>query len=178
MCCIQLEGMRGVRCVSYRWLTAHAPVDHYEAVGWYYNHPDAPVEVMPLANCTREEPQRELPQGGVVANLKFSHELRAGEQYFFAYVTKFNSDQPCRPTILWEVREVEMRHLTVRAQFDVRALPSRLWYFDIGTQSEGWKLPDEGAPECLQVSSNGYVDHLFERCERGRMYGLKWEWSH
>jgi hypothetical protein len=37
----RMDGYRGIKAISYRWLTAHAPVDHYEAVGWYYNHPGA-----------------------------------------------------------------------------------------------------------------------------------------
>ena len=172
-----MDGYRGIKAISYRWLTAHDPVDYYEAVGWYYNHPDAPVEIVPLANCTLEEPLRNLPQGGRCARLKFSHTLEKDEEYFFAYVTHFNSDQPCRPTILYEVRGLEMRFLTIRAQFDTTAMPTRVWYFDVEAQSEGWQEPDEGAPELLRIASNGYVDCDFSHCERGRKYGLRWEWS-
>jgi hypothetical protein len=170
----QFAGYRGVSSISYRWLTAHAPVDHYEPVGWYYNEPDAPVDIVPLANCTLEGPLRDLPQGGRCCTLRFSHTLASGEQYFFAYMTKFNSEQVCRPTILYEVRGLEMRSLTIRAQFD--ALPARCWRFNVGSQNEGWQTPDDGAPEMLRIPPNGYVEHEFADCERGRKYGLRWQW--
>jgi hypothetical protein len=170
-------GNRGIQSISYRWLTAHANVDHYEAVGWYYNEPDAPVEIVPLANCILDGPLRDLPQGGRCATLKFSHTLKAGEQYFFAYMTNFNSEQPCRPTILYEVRGLEMRALTLRAQFDLAAKPRRCWYFDVEGQSEGWSIPDDNAPELLHIAPNGYVEHEFSHCERGRKYGLRWQWD-
>jgi hypothetical protein len=172
----QLEGYRGIQCTTWRWLTAHAPIDGYDAVGWYYNEPNAPVEIIPLANCTSDGPMRDLPMGGVLGRLRFSHVLRPDEQYFFAYVTKFNSDQPCRPTILQEVRGRATRQLTVRVQFDVKTLPSKIWYFDVGTQSEGWQTPDERASEVLEHSPNGYYEKVFDVCTSGRQYGLRWEW--
>jgi hypothetical protein len=142
-------------------------------VGWYYNQPDAPVEIVPLANCILESPLRDLPQGGRCGALKFPHSLEAGEKYFFAYTTIFNSQQPCRPVILYEVRGLEMRSLVVRAQFDVNAKPVRCWYFDVEAQNEGWETPGEQAPEVLTVASNGYAEHEFSHCSRGRKYGLR-----
>jgi hypothetical protein len=170
------EGHKGVQSISYRWLTAHDPIDHYDAVGWYFNEPDAPVEIKPLANCTLDGQLRDLPQGGRIGTLRFSHILEAGERYFFAYITRFNSEQPCRPAILYEVRGREMRSLVVRAQFDQGAVPVRAWYFDVEAQTEGWAAPDDGSPQLIQISSNGYVDHEFTHCERARKYGLRWEW--
>jgi hypothetical protein len=174
----RLRGNRGIESISYRWLTAHAEVDHYEAVGWYYNEPDAPVQIIPLANCALDGPLRDLPQGGRCGTLRFSHTLKAGEHYFFAYMTRFNSDQPCRPTILYEVRGLEMRSLIIRAQFDPDAVPARCWYFNVEAQSEGWKTPGKNAPELLTIAPNGYLDHEFHHCERGRKYGLRWDWRH
>lgn len=173
----RFEGYRGIQCISYRSLTAYGPVDHYEAVGWYYNEPDASVEIIPLANCALDGPLRDLPQGGRCATLKFSRTLSAGEHYFFAYVTNFNSQQRCRPTILYEVRGLEMQSLIIRAQFDPVAIPIKCWYFDVETQSEGWEAPPEGAPELLEIALNGYVDHQFSQCARGQKYGLRWEWA-
>jgi hypothetical protein len=170
------SGRRGIQSYSYRWLTAHGPVDHYEAVGWYYNEPDAPVEIIPLANCARKDPYVVLPEGGRLARLEFERTLEPGEKYFFAYTTVFNSDQPCRPTILYEVRGLSMRTLTVRAQFDVEALPSKIWYFDIGIQSNGYHVPDDDAPQIVRVASNGFASHEFSNCEKGRKYGLRWLW--
>jgi hypothetical protein len=102
--------------------------------------------------------------------------LEPGEQYFFAYVTTFNSDQPCRPTILYEVRGQGIRVLVVRAQFDPDFLPIRCWHFDVEEQSEGWQIPQADAPELLRVAANGYVEHEFFDCVRGRKYGLRWIW--
>jgi hypothetical protein len=172
----QFHGYIGTQVTSQRWLHALEPVDHYEAVGWYYSQPDAPVQIVPLANCTIEGPVHELPMGGVLCRLQFSHLLAPGEEYYFSYVTRYNSDRPCRPTILYEVRAREMRDLTVRAQFDITALPASIWYFDVGTQSDGWEVPEAEAPARLPIASNGYVEHRFDVCERGRYYGLKWTW--
>jgi hypothetical protein len=174
----EFSGRRGVQVTSHRWLRAHESVDHYDAVGWYYNEPKAPVEIIPLANCTSDGRMRELPRGGVLGRLAFSHVLAPGEQYYFAYITRFNSDQPTMPTILYEVRGKEMRNLSVRAQFDIRALPERICYFNLGEQDQGWEWPDDGSPEWLEVASNGFVEHKFDVCQRGRQYGLKWLWAH
>jgi hypothetical protein len=173
----QFRRYQGVQSISYRWLMAHAAVDHYEPVGWYYNEPDAPVEIIPLANCTLDGPLRDLPQGGRTGRLAFAHTLIKDERYFFAYLIRFNSNQPCRPTILYEVRGLEMRSLIVRAQFDPEAVPYRCWYFDVETQNEGWSVPSDGAPEMLPIASNGYVEHEFINCRRGRKFGLRWQWE-
>jgi len=173
----RFQGQRGLQSLSYRWLTAHGDVDHYEAVGWYYNEPESPVDIVPLANCTLDGPLAELPQGGRSGRLKFSRRLRAGEKYFFAYTIYFNSQLRCRPTILYEVRGLSMRALTVRAQFDPAARPRMCWYFDVGVQVEGSRTPDPTAPEVLEVAPNGYTDHEFQSCERGRKYGLRWIWD-
>lgn len=171
----RFEGRRGLQSISYRWLRAHAPTDHYVASGWYYNQPDAPVEFLPLANCTLTGDSGELLQGGRYAILKFSHTLEAGEQYFFAYTTIFRSNQPCWPTILYEASR-GIRSLTIRGQFDAHALPTRIWYFNVGDQHEGWETPNDDAPELLKIASNGYIDHHFENCGPGRKYGLHWTW--
>jgi hypothetical protein len=173
----RFDGYRGLQSISYRWLVAHGPIDHYEPVGWYYNDPNAPVEIVPLANCRLDGPLRDLPQGGRTGTLRFSHTLDNGEPYFFAYMIVFNSQQPCRPTVLYDVRGREMRSLTVRAQFDPAAPPYRCWYFDVGAQSDGAEVPREGAPELLGIAPNGYVEHGFEHCQRGRKYGLQWSWN-
>ena len=168
---------QGLRSISYRWLVAHAPVDHYEPVGWYYNEPDAPVEIVPLANCTLDGPVRDLPQGGRTGTLRFSRTLERGERYFFAYVIEFHSSQPCRPTILYEVRGLEMNTLMIRSQFDPDAIPRKCWYFDVEAQSEGWATPADDSPEMLTVAPNGYVEHEFVNCQRGRKFGLRWQWD-
>jgi hypothetical protein len=173
----RFHGRLGIQSISYRWLIAHAPVDHYEPVGWYYNEPDAPVEIIPLANCSIEGPLRDLPQGGKTASLKFSHELSQGEDYFFSYMIQFNSQQPCRPLILYEVRGLEMRTLIIRVQFDPTEMPRRCWYFDVEAQNEGWETPQDGAPELLTIAPNGYVELAFENCRRGRKFGLRWQWD-
>jgi hypothetical protein len=172
----EFSGYRGLQATSHRWLLAHEPVDHYDAVGWYYSDASAPVTIVPLANCTLQGQVHELPMGGMIGRLTFSHVLEPGEEYYFSYIARFNSNQPCRPTILYEVRAQEIRNLTIRAQFDVPAMPSRIWYFDVGTQTDGWQTPEDGAPQWLQVAPNGYVQHRFDVCYRGRQYGLKWEW--
>jgi hypothetical protein len=172
----EFNGNRGVQATSHRWLRAHEPVDHYDAVGWYYNEPRAPVGIIPLANCTSEGTPHELPRGGVLARLQFSHLLRPGEPYYFAYITRFNSDQPCMPTVLYEVRGKEMRNLTVSLQFDTRAMPLQICYFDLGAQDSGWEWPEDGAPQWLEVAPNGFIQHSFEVCLQGRQYGLKWKW--
>jgi hypothetical protein len=173
----RFEGRRGIQSISYRWLTAHDEVDHYEAVGWYYNEPDAPVEIEPLANCVLDGPLAELPQGGRSGRLRFSRRLRAGDKYFFAYTIHFRSQRPCRPTILYEVRGLSMRALTVRAQFDPADLPTLVWYFDLGVQVEGAHPPERSAQQVLEVAPNGFVDHEFLSCEQGRKYGLRWTWD-
>lgn len=174
----RFDGQRGLQSISYRWITAHGDVDHYETVGWYYNDPEAPVEIVPLANCEVDGVLRALPMGGRACSLKFGRRLKAGDQYFFAYMTVFNSPQRCRPTILYEVRGLSMRALTVRAQFDRNApVPRKCWHFDVGIQPEGAAIPDDGAPEILEVAPNGYVDHEFTSCLRGRKYGLQWLWD-
>ena len=151
----RFRGYQGLQSISYRWLVAHAPVDHYDPVGWYYNDPNAPVEIVPLANCSLDGPLRELPQGGRTGILRFSRTLDKGDRYFFAYMITFNSQQPCRPTVLYEVRGQLMNSLTVRAQFDPAALPRKCWYFDIGAQSEGWETPNASGftTERLSVDS-------------------------
>lgn len=172
----QFEGFRGIRSTSHRWITAHGDVDRYEAVGWYYSDPEAAVDIAPLANCVLDGPLADLPQGGCCGTLRFSRLLSAGEKYYFAYVVTFNSDKVCRPTILYEVRGLSMRSLTVRAQFDPPALPVLCWYFDIGVQAEGFRTPGPGDPSVLDVSINGYVEHEFLNCQPGRQYGLRWIW--
>lgn len=169
------SGRVGVRSTSYRWLVAHEEVDHYDAVGWYYNEPDASVEIVPVANCVVTTGVRDLPLGGRAARLEFSHLLSRGEEYFFAYSTVFNSQQPCRPAILYEVKGRHMSSLVVRAQFDPAERPAICWYYDMEQQSDGWQEP---APsEILAVSVNGYVEHEFVDCRRGRRYGLRWRWD-
>lgn len=173
----RFRGRVGVEALTYRWLFANAPVDRYEPVGWYYNEPDAPVEIIPLANCALEGPLRDLPQGGRTATLRFSRALAEGERYFFAYMTQFNAQQACRPVILYEVRGREMRTLVVRAQFDRAAIPRRCWHFDVEAQNEGWESPPAGAPELLTIAENGYVEKVFTNCRRGRKFGLRWQWD-
>jgi hypothetical protein len=29
----------------------------------------------------------------------------------------------------------------------------------------------------LGIAPNGYVEHGFEHCQRGRKYGLQWSWN-
>lgn len=172
----RFDGYKGTERISYRWLTANAPVDHYEAIGWYYNEPDAPIEIIPLANCQLDGPLRDLPQGGRSARLRFARTLEPGERYFFAYSTKFNSELVCRPTILYEMRGLEVSSLIVRAQFDT--IPARCWSFDVEGQQEIWDTPTgDDAPELLQIAPNGYIEYEFEHCQRGRKYGLRWEWN-
>jgi hypothetical protein len=172
----QFEGRRGVQSTNQRWLRAHGPVDHFEAVGWYYNDPDADVEIIPLANCELDGEYATLPQGGRTARLRFSHMLQAEEPYYFAYQTRFNSEKECRPTILNEVRGHRTDLLTVRAQFDPVALTLRCWHFDVSVQSEGWRVPPDGAAQLLAMAPNGYVEHEFRNCQHGRKYGLRWTW--
>lgn len=171
------SGRVGTRSTSYRWVVANDSVDHYDAVGWYYNEPDAPVEIVPVANCLVTAGMRDLPAGGRTARLDFSKVLEKGERYFFAYSTIFNSSRPCRPAIMYEVRGSFMDALVVRVQFDVSEIPALCWYFDVEDQNEGWQEPDGNADEVLEVSANGYVDHEFVGCRRGRKYGLRWRWS-
>ena len=172
----RFRGRLGVQAITYRWVVANAPIDQYEPVGWYYNEPDAPVEIIPLANCALDGPLRDLPQGGRTATLKFSRTLAHGERYFFAYITQFNSQQPCRPVILYEVKGQRMRTLTIRAQFDVDAMPRRCWHFDVEGQNEGWEVPSDDAPKVLTINPNGYAEWTFEECQRGRKFGLRWQW--
>jgi hypothetical protein len=173
----QFDKQRGTGFTSYIWLTAHGPVDHYDTMGWYYNDPDAEVDIVPLANCSLAGPLLDLPQGGRSASLAFSRQLNAGEEYFFAYATRFVSDRPCRPTILYKVRGMSMDQLTIRAQFDVEALPLKIWYVDVAEQLQGSAVPDDGDPQVLEISSNGYVSYEFVHCKRGREYGLRWIWG-
>jgi hypothetical protein len=173
----RFQGMQGLQSISYRSLIAHAPVDHYEPVGWYYNDPNAPVEIVPLANCELDGPLRDLPQGGRTGTLRFSHTLESGEHYFFAYMIVFNSPQPCRPTVLYDVRGQAMRSLVVRAQFDPKAIPYKCWHFDVGAQNEGSETPADDAPELLKISSNGYISHEFDNCRQGRKFGMRWLWN-
>lgn len=173
----RFRGRRGIQSITYRWLTAHGSVDSYEAVGWYYNQPDAPVEIVPLANCTLTEPLSDLPLGGKAGRLRFAKSLEPGDQYFFAYTTIFHSEEPCRPTILYEVRGLSMRSLTVRAQFDPSDLPEQLWWVDMGGLSESHGVPSRSSPDVLEINAVGYVQHEFPRCDLGRKYGLMWVWS-
>lgn len=170
------DGYRGTQSYTHRWITAHGDCDHYDAVAWYFSQPDAPVEIIPMANCELDGPLRDLPMGGRCGTLKFARTLHAGDKYFFAYATKFNSDLPSRPTILHEARPLSMRSLTIRAQFDVPAIPTKCWRFDAGIQIEVSRVPEDDAPELLEVASNGYVEHTFDTCERGRKYGIRWLW--
>lgn len=173
----RFSGRVGVQSTSYRWLTAHDPVDHYNAVGWYYNEPSAPVEIVPLANCELGSAARDLPTGGRTARLEFDRMLNAGEKYFFAYSTVFNSTQPCRPTILYETRGRRMDVLVVRAQFDPTDLPVKCWAFDVELHNEGWQEPGADAPEVIRVGRNGYAEHEFSACRQGRRYGMRWIWA-
>jgi hypothetical protein len=173
----QFDGLRGVKVYTYRWLTAHAAIDRYETVAWYYSDPDAPVEVEPLANCVIDGPSRELPQGGRTEALKFSHMLSAGEQYFFAYAVHFNSDRPCRPSILYESRGRTIKHLVVRAQFDPRALPAKCWHVDMSAHVSSSSEPPDDAPEVMRIPEGGYLAHEWEYCQPGRKYGLLWRWN-
>ena len=59
-----------------------------------------------------------------------------------------------------------MRNLTVRAQFDTQVWPSQICYFDLGAEYVGWRWPEQGAPEWLQVAPNGYLEHRFDVCRR------------
>ncbi len=171
------DKQRGTGFTSYRWLTAHGPVDHYETVGWYYSDPDAQVNIIPLANCSLDGPLRELPKGGQFARLAFGKKLNSGDKHFFAYSTTFVSDRSCRPYISYEVRGMSMGQLTIRAQFDVDAIPVRCWHFDVSEQIQGSTIPDDGAPELLEIGMNGYVEHSFHHCKPGREYGLRWIWA-
>lgn len=173
----QFDKQRGTGFTTYLWLTAHEPIGHYETMGRYYNDPDAEVDIVPLANCSLAGPLVDLPQGGRAASLVFAKELSAGEKYFFAYSTTFVSDRPCRPTILFKVRGRGMERLTIRAQFDVEALPFKLWYVDIDEQLQGLAVPDDGDPQLLEVGQNGYVAMDFHNCKRDRVYGLRWIWA-
>lgn len=171
----RFEGYRGVQSITYRWATAHSPVDHYNAVGWYFNEPDAPVEILPLANCVIDGDLLDRPEGGRQAKLMFNRELAPGDSYFFAYTTLFHSDQPCRPSISYECRGLYLRAFTVRAQFS-SMLPKKCWRFNTGPQGDGHDVPETGDSRLLNVASNGYVAYEFATCERGRKYGLRWLW--
>lgn len=173
----RLDGMIGVQSISYRWLTAHDAVDHYDVVGHYYSDPDAPVEVRPLANCELDGPMVELPTGGRRGRLRFGRTLGPGEKHFFAYMTIFNSKRQCRPTILYDVRGQSMRDLTLRVQFDPTYPPRKAWAFDIGMQTDGLDVPGDGDPAVLKIGANGYADNEFPQCERGRKYGIRWMWE-
>lgn len=170
------DGYRGIQSTCHCWITAQGDCDHFEAVGWYYSQPDAPVEIIPLANCTLDGPLLDLPRGGRCGTLKFSRTLHAGEKYFFAYATRFNSDLPCRPTILYQVRTQGMKSLTIRAQFSRAAIPTKCWYLDVDFQIDNPRIPEDGSPELLEVSANGYVERTFHTCVRGRKYGIRWVW--
>lgn len=170
------EGHRGVRSICYRWITAQEDCDHHETPAWYYSQPDAPVEIIPIANCELEGPLWDLPRGGRCGKLKFARTLHAGEKYFFAYETRFNSELPCRPAILFQTLTLGMRPLTIRAQFDKLAIPVKCWYFDVDHQVDSMRMPEVGSPQLLEIASNGYVEHTFETCQRGRNYGIRWMW--
>lgn len=170
------DGYRGVQSTCHCSIVSHGDCDHFDAVAWYYSQPDAPVEIVPLANCELDGPLRDLPRGGRAGTLKFSKTLHAGDRYFFAYTTKFNSKLPCRPTILYEVRTLNVRSLTIRAQFNGPAIPAKCWYFDVDFQIDSSRAPDDDSPRLLDISPNGYVEHRFETCEHGRKYGIQWEW--
>jgi hypothetical protein len=173
----QFDKQRGTGFTTYIWLTAHGPVDHFETMGRYYSDPDAKVDIIPLANCSLAGPLLDLPKGGRSASLAFARRLSAGEKYFFAFSTVFKSDRPCRPTILYKVRGMSMEQLTIRAQFDVEAIPLKIWYVDVAEQLHGSTVPDDGDPHVLEVGSNGYVEYEFLHCRRGREYGLWWIWA-
>ena len=72
-----------------------------------------------------------------------------------------------------------MSSLMLRAQFDRNQLPALCWYVDVELQTDrdGWQPPPPDAPQILPVPSNGYVDHEFFECRRGRRYGLCWLWK-
>jgi hypothetical protein len=130
-----------------------------------------------VANCTLDGPLVPLPQGGRGGTLRFDHELVDGERYYFAYTTRFNSDRPCRPTILYEVRGLRMDLLTVRAQFDPAGpIPTVAWFFDVVSQADAWHMPEPGSPNLRRVAANGYVEAEFRDCRHGRKYGLQWAW--
>jgi hypothetical protein len=167
------DGYRGVQSYHYHWITVYGDVDCYEPVARYASQPDAAVEIVPIANCELDGPLRDLPLGGRIGTLRFARTLQAGNKCFFAYLTKYNSDLPCRPTILQEVRTLGISSLAIRAQFDVRAIPAKCWYFE----DDGSRIPaHDDAPELLKVESNGYVEYTFFTCERGRDYGIRWAW--
>ncbi|MGH3766467.1 MAG: hypothetical protein ACRDS0_07255 [Pseudonocardiaceae bacterium] len=170
------DGHRGVRSICQCWITASDECDHYEARAWYYSQPDAPVEIIPLANCELSRPLQELPLGGRYGALKFARTLHTNDTYFFSYETLFNSRLQCRPTILFQPRALGMRSLVMRAQFDKAVLPTKCWYLDMELQIDDSQIPEDGAPELLEIASNGYVEHAFHACERGRQYGVRWIW--
>jgi len=58
------SGRRGVQAITYRWISANAPVDRYEAVAWYFSDPAAPVAILALASCSVAGPLRDLPLEG------------------------------------------------------------------------------------------------------------------
>ena len=172
----EFDGFRGVQSTSRRLLRAHGAVDHYEAVGWYYAEPDAKVEIVPIYGCVSGGQHQDLPVGGRSLVLRFDKTLEPGDEHYFEYKTVFNSQLRCRPTILYEVRGQSMDKLIVRARFDSRVLPVKIWPFDVAVQTAGQRVPEDGAPELLAVSSNGYVEREFGPCFRGRKYGLRWIW--
>lgn len=90
----RFDGYRGLQSTSYRWLIAHGPTDHYEPVGWYYNDPNAPVEIVSLANCRLDGPLRDLPQSGRTERSGFRIRSITVSLIFFAYMIVFNSQQP------------------------------------------------------------------------------------
>ncbi len=88
-----LRGRVGTDHFVYREIRALQPLDGIDAVGWYYNDPDAQLDIEPLLNCTREGILRDLARGGRVATLKFVRSLAVDERYCYAYVVRYNSER-------------------------------------------------------------------------------------
>ena len=46
-----------------------------------------------------------------------------------------------------------------------------------GCRVRAIRCRQNGVLEILEIAPNGYVDHEFPQCERGRKYGIRWLWD-
>jgi len=171
-----LRNRVGIECTTYRVLRALKDgVNSYKAIAWYYSDPDAPVEVIPVANC-RVASMEPGESGGTAAVLELPHTLRRDETCFFASKVVYRSSRETTRIVSHDVRAQSVDRLTIGIQFDIADLPFSVWHY-AGSRDVGMRRPPPGSNDLLAISEFGFVSHTFHACEHGRRYGIQWDWT-
>lgn len=107
-------------------------------------------------------------------SVKLDKRLALGEAHELVVELVPSADQPMSPHYV--VQPItSFRSFTIRARFDLRELPGRVWRVNGAPQAEiDIPRPDD---ELLVPDADGNVETTFLGISDGRSYGIAWAWA-